>query len=219
MTDAEAEAMLAQLSAHYRVPVMPIERYCEALNTWATCIGERASTLKAELYPNIHAEYWKDESLKPLAEAAVALYHEERKNRNEAQTDFPPRKRSERDHQLDELRRFEQAAEMVNFVFLQIRKSSLLARTLYDGQKVRTRRCPEHKGHWSGLESPPDRYCKHGCGFFGWLPEPEDASPYPIGVYAVTERNADDTWTHKLMLGREQYFPKDGEPPYPPPKK
>lgn len=38
MTDAEAEALLAQLSAHYRQPVMPVRRYCEAITTWLRAI-------------------------------------------------------------------------------------------------------------------------------------------------------------------------------------
>lgn len=48
-----------------------------------------------------------------------------------------------------------------------IRKSNLLARLLYSGEKLRTRECPEHKGEWFGLK------CDHGCGGTGWLPEPE----------------------------------------------
>jgi hypothetical protein len=34
LTDTEAEAMLRRLSRHYRQPVMPIRRYCNALRTW-----------------------------------------------------------------------------------------------------------------------------------------------------------------------------------------
>ena len=35
LTDEQAEAMLARLRKHYRQPVMPIRRYCDALRTWA----------------------------------------------------------------------------------------------------------------------------------------------------------------------------------------
>lgn len=51
-----------------------------------------------------------------------------------------------------------------------IHKSALLARLLYGGEKLRTRKCPIHKGHWRGLESPGNR-CPMGCGLSGWLPE------------------------------------------------
>lgn len=40
MTDEEAEAMLEKLSRHYNEPVMPVKRYCSALETWAKCIVE-----------------------------------------------------------------------------------------------------------------------------------------------------------------------------------
>lgn len=38
LTDEEAEAMLRQLSKHYRQPVMPVKRFCRAIRTWATQI-------------------------------------------------------------------------------------------------------------------------------------------------------------------------------------
>ena len=38
MTDTEAEAMLVQLTKHYRQPVLPLSRVCEALKSWAKCI-------------------------------------------------------------------------------------------------------------------------------------------------------------------------------------
>lgn len=51
------------------------------------------------------------------------------------------------------------------------RKSNLLWRLLYAGEKLRTRKCPEHDGHWSGCKPEP---CPHGCSFgsdvTGWLP-------------------------------------------------
>lgn len=55
---------------------------------------------------------------------------------------------------------------------LHIQKSDLLARLVYGGEKLRTKPCPEHKGKWSGLHFEP---CPHGCGYTGWLPEPEEA--------------------------------------------
>jgi hypothetical protein len=144
LTDDEAETMLRRLSKHYHCPVMPIERYCEALRTWARVYGESGS----------------------------------------------------------------KRAEQIDYVFLQISKSCLLDRLLYGGEKLRTRKCPDpdHDGHWRGLESPGN-YCKHGCGFTGWLPEPEDASPYPPGVFLCT--SADGSVLEK---DRKPYEPGPGEP-------
>ena len=36
MTETEAEEMLAKLVQHYKQPVMPIKKYCAALETWAS---------------------------------------------------------------------------------------------------------------------------------------------------------------------------------------
>jgi hypothetical protein len=49
---------------------------------------------------------------------------------------------------------------------LQISKSNLLARLLYGGEKLRTKRCPIHDGVWSGIGE-----CEHGCQLTGWIPE------------------------------------------------
>ena len=46
-------------------------------------------------------------------------------------------------------------------VLIDIRKSSLLARTLYGGETLRTEQCPVHKGTWSGCRPGP---CPHHCG-------------------------------------------------------
>lgn len=53
-----------------------------------------------------------------------------------------------------------------------IEKSSLLDRMLYGGEGLRTRKCPEHDGKWSGID-----VCEHGCGSTGWIPNgwPEEA--------------------------------------------
>lgn len=46
-----------------------------------------------------------------------------------------------------------------------IRKSNLLYRILYRNDPFRIEKCPEHKGHWSGIQK-----CPHGCDSTGWLP-------------------------------------------------
>ena len=40
LTDEQAEALLKKLAKHYREPVSPVSRYCNALRTWATLIEE-----------------------------------------------------------------------------------------------------------------------------------------------------------------------------------
>lgn len=54
-------------------------------------------------------------------------------------------------------------------ILTDIAKSDLLGRLFYGHEQVRTVKCPEHKGHWVGIESDTN-FCKHGCGFTGWLP-------------------------------------------------
>jgi hypothetical protein len=38
VTDDEANVLLKALSDHFKEPVMPVTRYCDALRTWMTCI-------------------------------------------------------------------------------------------------------------------------------------------------------------------------------------
>lgn len=40
MTDQEAEEMLKMLTAHYKQPVLPIEKFCEAFRTWGRAAKE-----------------------------------------------------------------------------------------------------------------------------------------------------------------------------------
>lgn len=73
-------------------------------------------------------------------------------------------------------------------ILTDIRKSGLLSRLLYDGQKLRTKMCPTHKGHmatsiWVGMGECPD-----GCEGTGWLPEPEDKPTEHKAVTVVTVR-------------------------------
>lgn len=57
-------------------------------------------------------------------------------------------------------------------IHLSIRKSNLLARLIYGGEKLRTRECPLHKGEWTGQAMLMG--CPHKCDGTGWLREPED---------------------------------------------
>jgi hypothetical protein len=185
LTDEQAEAMLKQLSRHYNMPVLPLRRYCEKLETWATCMQERASDLRKTLFPNLY-EVVKDVDPTstsyentPRAKEQRAAYEAAQK----ARIDYsrPP---TELDYQYQNLRDFESAAGSVEYVFRSIHKSNLLARILYEGEKLRTQKCPEHKGKWSGCESG-ENICPHKCQLTGWIQEPEDMGRPLPGVMAV----------------------------------
>ena len=55
---------------------------------------------------------------------------------------------------------------------LAIYKSNLLWRLIYEGQNLRKKECPTHKGAWSGCSSEPcPDGCTDGINITGWLPE------------------------------------------------
>jgi hypothetical protein len=74
----------------------------------------------------------------------------------------------------DETKKRREFGEQVSNVFIQIMKSNLLYRMLYDGEKPRETPCPVHKGRWSGCALPEDTECKGACmsgsNVTGWLP-------------------------------------------------
>lgn len=49
-------------------------------------------------------------------------------------------------------------------------KSNLLYRLLYLGQPLRTEKCPEHDGQWSGYGWDEPCACQVGNDITGWLP-------------------------------------------------
>lgn len=79
-------------------------------------------------------------------------------------------------------------AKHLHRILIDISKSNLLYRLLYAGESLRTQKCPEHKGQWSGLPSLVN--CPHGCDGTGWLREPEDedhnVKRSPIQIMIVT---------------------------------
>lgn len=176
LTDEEAKALLARLSRHYGEPVMPVSRYCRALRDWQRVLAERATRLRDQLFPDLQLD-WRDKDNEERRENANKAYGAALRNPYAEGHPHPA-------HKYVELRQFESAYDQVTDVFRQITKSNLLARLLYNGEKLRTRECPEHKGKWSGIEWTDNR-CPHGCQLTGWLPEPEDGGKPLPGVQAV----------------------------------
>jgi hypothetical protein len=75
------------------------------------------------------------------------------------------------DPELYEGRKGRDYYKRLMLIEIDIRKSNLLARLLLGGEKLRTKKCPIHKGHWSvGFG-----HCEHDCDPTGFLREPEDA--------------------------------------------
>jgi len=78
------------------------------------------------------------------------------------------------DH-LREVKERREFADMADRVFLRIRKSNLLWRMLYGGEKPRSTPCPKHYGRWSGCKMPEEMECKGACAdginITGWLKE------------------------------------------------
>lgn len=151
MSAQEAERMLVRLRGHFKEPVQPVSRYCDSLRAWQKALQERARSLRNELFPELEKR-WSEE--------AHDAYRQEMDNPTSGG----------RTYKIQELKRFQDACDSVDYTFLQIIKSSLLGRLIYGGEKLRTQQCPEHKGEWSGLEHP-DRPCPHGCEMTGWIPE------------------------------------------------
>lgn len=171
MTDDEANEMLKQLKAHFKCHVMPISRYCGGLDTWAGAMQDRATRLRDELFPGFKEPY-DTQAFKDACEE----HRRESEVRNRLKE-----KRTERDYKLEELKNFEATYESINYAFMRIKKSCLLDRLLYGGEKLRSKMCPVHKGTWSGIECGPSNdgtfqgnVCPHGCQLTGWIPEPED---------------------------------------------
>lgn len=74
---------------------------------------------------------------------------------------------------LSEFREIEVASghDDPSIIAIDVTRSSLLARLIYDQETFRTRPCPIHNGRWSGLRGGHDGGCHEGCDLTGWLPE------------------------------------------------
>lgn len=146
-TPEEAETLLKELSVHFGQPVQPIRRYCAGLFLWRTAIRNRADRLRAKMFPGI------DGDSRTEAAAAHDAY-------------LAAKARMPASDAVVELVRFEGFSNEVDYIFMSVSKSSLLARILYGREPMRTEMCPTHQGVWSGIGD-----CEHGCGKTGWLPQ------------------------------------------------
>ena len=84
-------------------------------------------------------------------------------------------------------------------------KSNLAARLIYVGEKLRTRKCPVHKGSWSGVLTTATMDCPHGCNLTGWIREPEDGGP-PHGSDPSTWKNTGRWRIRDFETGETQEF-------------
>lgn len=168
----DAEAQLKRLSRHFGEPVMPIRRYCDGLRAWERALHERAARKRAEMFPGIDGDYHKDPTLKAAVGKAWADYRTTKEKFADPWKAYRDAGRvpDKRLDDLETLKRYEDAANAAHSVSQAIERSSLLARTLYGGEKVRTRMCPEHKGEWDGQAMLSG--CPHQCDGTGWLREP-----------------------------------------------
>lgn len=146
----EAERLLVRLQGYFKQPVQPVGRYCQSLRTWQEKMHERASLERARLYPGIDGDP-KD----PATIEALNKYSADKKEKSSLHS------------RGGDLWGYEEVCRRIDYVFLQISKSNLLWRLIYNGEEPRITMCPEHQGHWSGCswEPPP---C--GCDLIGWLP-------------------------------------------------
>lgn len=117
------EELLKLLEEHYKEPVYPLSKFCDAIRTWFRCIEK---------------------------------LNEENPGRDQHGSSY---------------------YRLLRQIELDITKSNLLFRLLYEKQSLREHKCPIHKGHWSGIS-----LCPKGCASTGWLnPKwPKEAPPCGI---------------------------------------
>lgn len=157
LSDDEAKEMLSKLAQHFGEPVMPVGRYCAALNLWASALRMKAERLNTP---------WVCDG---------TCSGDELGDCNHASRTTEAMDQTKRD--ADHATKF---ADEVGGVFMQISKSNLLARLIYEGESLRTEMCPVHNGVWSGCgwaeKDENNCKCQHsqdghiGSNITGWLP-------------------------------------------------
>lgn len=79
----------------------------------------------------------------------------------------PPTNEHDQKYLNREIQREAELLAGLSSIMIMISKSNLLARLIYGKEPIRTIKCAEHKGHWSGLAEVVN--CPHGCDGTGWL--------------------------------------------------
>lgn len=143
------ERMEEALRIHYKEPVRPVSHYCKAFEDWGNVLRERLAEIEKE--PEEHAENCNSiKNPPPGGYCNCARYWSEQ-----------------------DKRWMTPVVEALNHLQLPIRKSNLLFRLIYLGEPLRTEKCPEHKGHWTGCWFDRSCDCQSGYDVTGWLPTPK----------------------------------------------
>lgn len=69
-----------------------------------------------------------------------------------------------------ERERWQKVVDALAALQIPILKSNLLYRLIYLGEELRTEKCPEHRGRWSGYYWERPCECNSGLDVTGWLP-------------------------------------------------
>lgn len=156
-----------ELAKHYGEPVRPVSQYCEAFRQWAAAWTIKAAELRKTMCEHCdgtgkvskYDQGWKSlaHSDKLAAKTERCLYCLETPGRR---------------YDYAEAKRIAEAASVLQ---IPIAKSNLLHRLIYIGEPLRTKKCPEHQGRWSGCdwnfdEDKPVCECTSGLNITGWLP-------------------------------------------------
>ena len=104
---------------------------------------------------------------------------------NARHNELHQRKENGEEVQDSEFPQGEDFADELTHVMMCLQKSALLLRLVYNGEPLRTEKCPIHKGQWSGCDDRADCFseeypqgCMSGSNITGWLPLPETNERY-----------------------------------------
>lgn len=170
---ASRKAELDALTAYFGGdPVLPLSKVCDAVTSWARCIE---AMNKEEKTANAHVEEIARRlsithlNQAPTLDWSTATDLQRAPFVARAQKMFDAGIRAMWVGGPQGARYF----EVLQPILIDIRKSALLWRLLYQGQKVRNVKCAIHKGHlamhqWMGSPSEGEKPC--ACNGTGWLP-------------------------------------------------